>query len=102
MCQLIRLQVVPDELDVVQFGCILATIRPCSVPERQGPHVKALLTWIGPLSSTNTTGLVLAKPFNTDDLLTCVRSALDLRLGRRGQGKIPSGRVVQTNDCHLR
>ena len=58
MCEMMRLEVVPHDLDVVQFGRILGQpldgepVRPGG-KRRQG----SLLVWIGPLSSTNTTGL---------------------------------------------
>ena len=58
MCEMMRLEVVPDDLDVVQFRRILGQPldgKPvCPGGKRRR---ETLLVWIGPLSSTKTTGL---------------------------------------------
>ena len=62
MRQVVPLQIVPDDLDVVQFGRIFRQPfdrQPVCAGGEGGRE--SLLTWIGPLSSTSTTGL-LARP----------------------------------------
>ena len=49
MGELIRLEVAPDWLDIVEFRGILGAASAAG---------EILLVWIGPLSSTSTTGLV--------------------------------------------
>ena len=57
--QMMRFEVVPDNLDVVEFGRVLGSHSTVSQWARAArAAVVALLTWIGPLSSTMTTGFI--------------------------------------------
>lgn len=57
MGQVMRLAVVPDHLNVIEFSRVVG--QPLDgQPGRAGGQRRArTLTWIGPLSSTSTTGL---------------------------------------------
>ena len=58
MGEMMRLEVVPHELDVVQFGAYLGSHSTVSQCARAASAAReSLLVWIGPLSSTKTTGL---------------------------------------------
>ena len=56
MGEVVRLEIVPDDLDVIEFGRVFG--QPLHrEPVCPGGARESLLTWIGPLSSTSTTGL---------------------------------------------
>ena len=62
MCQMVRLEIVPDNLDVVEFGSVFwQPLDGEPVFARLDGLPLSLLTWIGPLSSTSTTGFI-ARP----------------------------------------
>ena len=62
MGQMARLEIVPDNLDVVEFGCVFGSHSTVSQCLRASMALRvSLLTWIGPLSSTSTTGFI-ARP----------------------------------------
>ena len=57
MGEVMRLEIAPDGFDVVEFGSVLgyhSTVSQCARAARAASD--SLLTWIGPLSSTSTTG----------------------------------------------
>ena len=57
--EMMGLEVTPDDLDVVEFGCIFRQPLDGEPMGTLGERGRvALLTWIGPLSSTMTTGLM--------------------------------------------
>ena len=56
MREMLCFEVTPDGLDVVQLRRILG--EPLDSEPMGGPASASLLVWIGPLSSTSTTGLV--------------------------------------------
>jgi len=59
MCEVVRLEIVPDDLDVIEFGGVFG--QPLNgdpvCPQTASTARERLLKWIGPLSSTSTTGL---------------------------------------------
>ena len=62
MGQMARLEIVPDNLDVVEFGCVFwQPLDGEPVFARSMALRVSLLAWIGPLSSTSTTGFI-ARP----------------------------------------
>jgi hypothetical protein len=58
MGEVMRLEIVPDDLDVIEFGRVFGQPFDCEpvCPGRECAR-ESLLTWIGPLSSTSTTCL---------------------------------------------
>ena len=59
MGQIMRLEIAPDNLDVIEFRRVLGSHSTVSQCLRASSAARAiLLTWIGPLSSTSTTGFV--------------------------------------------
>ena len=59
MCQMVRLEIVRDNLDVVQFRSSFGSHSTVSQCLRASMALRvSLLTWIGPLSSTSTTVLL--------------------------------------------
>ena len=62
MGEMVRLEIVPDNLDVVELGCVFGSHSTVSRCLRASMALRvSLLTWIGPLSSTSTTGFI-ARP----------------------------------------
>ncbi len=58
MGEMMRFEVMPDDFDIVEFGGVLGSHSTVSQWARAASAVsESLLTWIGPLSSTRTTGL---------------------------------------------
>jgi hypothetical protein len=58
MCEVVRLEIVPDDLDVIEFGAYLGSHSMVSQCGRAASAAReSLLTWIDPLSSSSTTGL---------------------------------------------
>ena len=101
--QMMRFEIVPDDLDVVEFGRVLGQPFDGEPMGAGGKgRVVALLTWIGPLSSTMTTGLIRMPglgPYKPSSLSkSAMKSALRLVLlvctrgcGRRDRA-LPSWR----------
>ena len=59
VCKMVCLEVVPGSFDIVQFGRIFGSHSTVSQCARAASAARAiLLVWIGPLSSTSTTGLI--------------------------------------------
>ena len=60
MGEVMRLEVAPDDFDVVEFGSVFG--QPLDgepvLPSREGGERELTPRWIDPLSSTSTTGLV--------------------------------------------
>ena len=57
--EIVRFEIVPDNLDVVEFGRVFwqpLDGEPMLAPSRAARA--SLLTWIGPVSSTSTTGFM--------------------------------------------
>jgi hypothetical protein len=60
MDQMMLHEIVPDNFDVVEFGGILGSNSTVSQCWRAASAARViLLTWIGPLSSTSTTGFIV-------------------------------------------
>ena len=59
MRQMVRLEIAPDQFDVIEFGAYFGNHSTVSQCLRASSAARlALLTWIGPLSSTSTTGFM--------------------------------------------
>ena len=85
MGQMVRLEIAPDNLDVIEFRCVFGQpLDSEPVLARIERRRAILLTWIGPLSSTSTTGIVRRPGLGPKRRSSCSRCAMKsaLRLVR--------------------
>jgi hypothetical protein len=97
MREMMRFGVMPDAFDVVQFGCVFGQPLDDEPVGAGGQRCQREL-WIGPLSSTSTTGLMGCPGFGPYSRSSCSRWATKSLLRLVGLVCTISWRVTWSNE----